>query len=376
LSNHKFDGRYYEVQKKSREKMNIKSHEKKSNDDDGGSKKSFNQRNKEHMTCYCCGKKGHAAPESDQRDKIRRDEWHINKVMAIMQKDDTSKDESNRKKAWSGFQHQASQQYCHTSNDYERFNENLGDVFILDTGSTIGATIMNPKMLSNIKRAAKPLTMVTNAGSKKLFKKGNIHGFGEAWFDPDQVANIFGFFRLAEQYRITYDSDIENAFNVHTNDGIVKFKKNEDGLYVYRPSPQYLKNIANSTRGGDSDIETNLLAHTISENREGYTQRQFDNAKQARKLYHIIGCPSIENFKAILRQNIIKNCPVTIEDVNIAERIFGPDIGTLKGKSTREKTTPVFESDQWPWFQCFCYVKWSSKRRARWKMFCLWHLAG
>jgi hypothetical protein len=126
---------------------------------------------------------------------------------------------------------------------------------------------MNPKMLSNIKPAAKPLTMVTNAGSKKQFKKGNIHGFGEAWFDPDQVANIFGFARLAEQYRITYDSDIENAFNVHTNDGIVKFKKNEDGLYVYRPSPEYLMNIANSTRGGDSDIETNLLAHTISENR-------------------------------------------------------------------------------------------------------------
>jgi hypothetical protein len=58
-------------------------------------------------------------------------------------------------------------------------------------------------------------------------------------------------------------------------------------------------------------------------------------------LYHIIGCPSIENFKAILRQNVIKNCPVTIEDVNIAERIFGPDIGTLKGKSTRKKPTPV-----------------------------------
>jgi hypothetical protein len=61
----------------------------------------------------------------------------------------------------------------------------------------------------------------------------------------------------------------------------------------------------------------------------------------ARKLDLVIGCPSVENFKAILRQNIIKNCPVTVADVNIAERIFGPDIRTLKGKSTRQKPTPV-----------------------------------
>jgi hypothetical protein len=84
-----------------------------------------------------------------------------------------------------------------------------------------------------------------------------------------------------------------------------------------------------------------FLIETVQENKKGYTQRQFEDAKQARKLYHIIGCPTTENFKAILRQNIIRNCPVTVEDVNIAERIFGPDIGTLKGKSTRTKPIPV-----------------------------------
>jgi hypothetical protein len=108
-------------------------------------------------------------------------------------------------------------------------------------GSTIGATIMNPKMMSNIKSVAKPLTMVTNAGSKKLFKKGDINGFGEAWYDPDQVSNIFGFAKLEDQNRITYDASIEKAFNVYTNDGIVKFKRNDDGLYVYRPSDDYLE---------------------------------------------------------------------------------------------------------------------------------------
>ena len=39
--------------------------------------------------------------------------------------------------------------------------------------------------------------------------------------------------------------------------------------------------------------------------------------------------------------NCIKNNPVMTEDIVIAEKIFGPDIGALKGKTTRRKPAPV-----------------------------------
>jgi hypothetical protein len=50
-----------------------------------------------------------------------------------------------------------------------------------------------------------------------------------------------------------------------------------------------------------------------------------------------VGAPTIENFKHILHVGGIRNCDLTPQDVEIAEKIFGPDVSELKGKSTRRK---------------------------------------
>jgi len=63
----------------------------------------------------------------------------------------------------------------------------------------------------------------------------------------------------------------------------------------------------------------------------------------ARELYHALGTPSIADFKAIICLNAIRNNPITTADIDVAEKVFGPDIGSLKGKTTRAKPTPVVE---------------------------------
>ena len=55
---------------------------------------------------------------------------------------------------------------------------------------------------------------------------------------------------------------------------------------------------------------------------------------RARVTYQTLGSLTIDNFKKVLQQKLIKNCPVTLEDFEIAEDIFRPDISALKGQST------------------------------------------
>jgi hypothetical protein len=89
---------------------------------------------------------------------------------------------------------------------------------------------------------------------------------------------------LKKKHRVTFDLEKEDAFTVHMDSGTLKFKCNPKGLYTYEVSDEYLKKQSH-------------LINTDKENRVGYTHSQFDQAKRARELHHIVGTPTIELFK-------------------------------------------------------------------------------
>ena len=55
----------------------------------------------------------------------------------------------------------------------------------------------------------------------------------------------------------------------------------------------------------------------------------------------MIGYPSIVDFKNAVKHNLINNCPITIKDIEAAEKIYGPDIAALKGKTIRKQPMQV-----------------------------------
>ena len=76
---------------------------------------------------------------------------------------------------------------------------------------------------------------------------------------------------------------------------------------------------------------------------EGFSQREIARAKKTRRLYRQLVAPSVAAFKSLLRKNLIRNCEVMENYIELTDEVFGPDVPTLKGKITRPKPRKVVD---------------------------------
>ena len=127
---------------------------------------------------------------------------------------------------------------------------------------------------------------------------------------------------------MTYDSD-ELTFVIHreaANKKNMEFRMHANGLHYYDPR---------------EDITKFAFMETVAGNKKGFTKRQIKSAETAKRPYTTLSYPSVKEYKWVIHSNKIKNCPVTVEDVATASKIWGKSVDALKGKTTRRKPEVV-----------------------------------
>ncbi len=83
------------------------------------------------------------------------------------------------------------------------------------------------------------------------------------------------------------------------------------------------------------------LIKTVRNNYEGFTKKEIALANEARKAMAKIGHPTEREFTKMVRHKMITNCPITAKDIANANKIFGPDLPGMRGKTTQVKPEAV-----------------------------------
>jgi hypothetical protein len=283
----------------------------------GQRKQEYKKRDKSHVTCHRCRKKGHYANECDgeRADRAPESQTAEQLLMAGIQNGEVDGVSYNF--------HQAS----NVATKIKKEGHVPSSWILLDNQSTVDV-FHNGDLLKNIRPGNGYMDIHCNAGVTSTNMIGDLPGYGEVWYHPNGIANILSLKRVKDRgHRITYDSSRANEFLFHKSDGTIRvFKGSPRGLYY---------SDTNSHETGA------LFVNTVEGNMTRYTNRDYSHAVLARKTQKMIGRPSTRAFIAIVKNNLLPNCPITRRDIAMAEDIFGPDVGSLKGKTVRGAAIPV-----------------------------------
>jgi len=263
-----------------------------------------------HIQCFACKRKGHYA------DMCPRDD-----VVQLFQTDDPDAKQANE-----------DANFTFTSVGV-RETPIPQTWVLLDSQSTV-SVFCNASLLTRIRPCKVPLVVLTNGGRQTSNYVGEVRNFGTVWYNPDSLANILSLAEVRCKYRVTMDSALEPSMCVHRSNGtVMKFVEYASGLYYHDTAP--------SIKPSSESVSGYSFIVTVAGNKDRFHRREIEDANWARALYAMIGRPSQQQFEFILNNNLIRNCPVTVDDARRAVTIYGPDVPALKGKAVKSEPVRV-----------------------------------
>jgi len=280
-------------------------------------------RDKSHITCFNCGEMGHYANECKKEVPKVKDvsgEQHVTKGTDF---DDSDDEDINFIFVSNGLVAEGVQLVSEQRKKYASIPTTW---VLLDSQSTMDV-FCNPRLVQNIHKATHRMNIHCTAGMTSTDLIADLPGYGTVWFHPKGIANILSLSRVKERHKVTYDSTDGNAFLVHRPDGTTRrFEESDHGLY-----------FSNAGITGSGTI----LVSMVETNRSNYSDEAYSRALAARQIQRTIGRPSTKDFIRYIDDGHLPGCPINRHDIQAAEHIFGPDIGALKGKTTRKTPSRV-----------------------------------
>jgi hypothetical protein len=175
--------------------------------------------------------------------------------------------------------------------------------------------------------ATQGLIIHSNGGSQFTNKVANHPDIGKVWFNPNAITNIISFSQCRHaNMHLRYDHQ-NDYFQLRTHNNKVFYFKHMTRVGLYACDM--------------SQPEAFCATITVEAQQRMFTPRQIADADRARSLQRMLGRPSDRTLKHMLRHNLIRNTTVTADDVVRANKIYGPELGCLKGKTVRGAPTPV-----------------------------------
>lgn len=211
-------------------------------------------------------------------------------------------------------------------------------LILLDSQSTVHV-FNNTELLTNVRShpEGKTLRVFTNGGymdSTMVGCFGNIN----VWYNPKSIANILSLALVIDSYRVTLDSKIEHVFRLWLDeDSYINFVKS-NRLFVYNSVKD---RVTCKTCKKKHPGKEHMLLQTVSKNERVYRQRELEGARIAQDISKLLFHPAQSRYEKIIGGNFISNLPITLADVRRAERIYGPSVPSIKGRTTRRQPETV-----------------------------------
>jgi hypothetical protein len=179
---------------------------------------------------------------------------------------------------------------------------------------------------------------------------GKMGAVKQMWLNEGGVGTIIPLKVPEKIWSVSYDSRRNGGcFVIHTDQGNINVKNNNKGmpyLDVRDVEAEVALSFIQTTIGA---VEAAMVAparavsfvQTVRGNMEGYTQREVEDARAAREAQAMLGHPTNCHFLGMVRSGMILNCPVTPGAVQNANRIFGPDLAGVRGRTVRRPPESV-----------------------------------